>query len=228
MECTKVGPKEQAIGKNADYQITVMNTGDKPLTDIVVTDRAPSSTSIVAANGATINQNTATWRLREMKPGEKVSFNVTLTTCVPGCFTNKVDVTNCQNCNGHCEATTHWKGRPAVNICVVQTENPICVDENTSYNISVVNQGSEADSNVQVVVTFPDEIQPISVSGDAQGQISGNTVKFTPYKNLSARQTLKYRVDAKAKKSGDGRIKFEVSSDAIKTPIVQQESTIVN
>lgn len=228
MECSKVGPKEQQIGKNADYQITVMNTGDLPLTDVVVSDRAPSSTSIVAANGATINGNSATWRLREMKPGEKVSFNITLTTCVPGCFVNKVDVTNCQNCNGHCEAMTHWKGRPALNICIAQSENPICVGDTTSYLITVVNQGSEADSNVQVVATFPDEVQPTAASGDAPGQVSGNTVRFAPVKNVAARQTLRYRVDAKARKSGDARIKFEVSSDAIKTPITEQTSTIVN
>nr|WP_249299031.1 hypothetical protein [Neochlamydia sp. AcF65] len=123
---------------------------------------------------------------------------------------------------------THWKGRPALNVSVAQTENPICIDDSTAYNIVVVNQGSEPDSNVQVVVTFPEEVQAIGVSGDASGQISGNTVKFAPVKNVAARQTLRYRVDAKAKKSGDARVKFEVSSDAIKTPIVQQESTIVN
>jgi uncharacterized repeat protein (TIGR01451 family) len=228
MECTKVGPKEVQIGKNADYQITVMNTGDLPLTDVVVSDHAPSSTSIVAANGATINGNCAVWRLREMKPGEKVSFNLTLTTCVPGCFTNKVDVTNCQNCNGHCEASTHWKGRPALNICVAQTENPICVGDSTSYLITVVNQGSESDSNVKVVATFPDGVQPVAATGDSAGQVSGNVVRFAPIKEVPARQTLRYRIDAKARKSGDARIKFEVSSDAITTPITQQESTIVN
>lgn len=228
MECNKVGPREQAIGKNADYQITVVNTGDKPLTDVVVTDNAPSATSIVAANGATVNGNQAVWRLRELRPGEKVSFSITLTTCTPGCFTNRVNVTNCQGCNGCCEFMTHWKGRPALNICVVQSENPICIGETTSYNIMIVNQGSEADANVAVNVTFPDELQPVSVAGETQGQISGQTVKFAPYPSLAARQTIKYRVDARAKKSGDARVRFEVSSEAIKTPIVQQESTIVN
>src|SRR5262249_6883194 len=82
VELSKVGPKEQQIGKNADYQITVTNPGDKSLTDVIVTDVAPNSTQIVAANGATVNGNQAVWRLRELKPGEKVSFTLTLTTCV--------------------------------------------------------------------------------------------------------------------------------------------------
>jgi uncharacterized repeat protein (TIGR01451 family) len=216
------------IGKNADYQITVTNTGDKVLHEVVVTDVAPSSTSIVAANGATINGNQAVWKLRELKPGEKVSFTLTLTTCVPGCFTNRSHVTTCEGCNACAEFTTRWKGRPALNVCIADSDDPICINDPTSYTITVVNQGSESDTNVAVTLRFPDEITPVGAVGDTAGTVSGQTVTFAPYGTVSPRQTLTYRVDARGKKSGDGRVMVEVSSDSIKTPIVQQESTIVN
>lgn len=228
IECEKVGPKEVAIGKNADYQITVINTGDLPLTDLVVTDCAPSSTSIVTANGASIRGNQAVWRLKELKAGEKATFNITLTTCTPGCFTDKVNVTNCQGCNTCCEATTRWKGRPALNVCTVESESPICIGEHTTYTITLVNQGSESDDNVVVTVRFPNEVKPLKASGDAKAQVSGNTVTFGPYNNLRPRQTLTFRIDAEAVASGDARLQIETSSASIKTPIVQQESTIVN
>lgn len=228
IELIKVGPKEQQIGKNADYQITVTNPGDKPLTEIIVTDQAPSATSIVAANGAKIDGNQAVWKMRELKPGEKASFTITLTTCTPGCFTNKVHVTDCQNCEACAEATTRWRGRPALNVCICDTEDPICIGDPTSYRIMVLNQGSEADANVVVTVRFPEEISPVAATGATQGTISGQTVTFAPYSTFSPRQTLEYRVDARAKKSGDARVVVEVSSEATKTPIVQQESTIVN
>ena len=228
IELTKVGPKEQQIGKNADYQITVTNTGDKPLTEVIVTDNAPNSTSIVAANGATVNGNQAVWKLKELKPAEKVTFTITLTTCVPGCFTNRVGVTNCQDCNACAEYTTRWKGRPALNLCIVDTDNPICINDPTSYLITVVNQGSESDSNVVVTLRFPKEVVPTGVVGDSAGTISGQTVTFAPVSSLAPRQTLKYRVDARAKESGDARVIVEVTSDSVKTPITQQESTIVN
>lgn len=228
VEIVKVGPREQQIGKNADYQITVTNPGDKSLTDVIVTDNAPSSTSIVAANGATVNGNQAIWRVREIKPGERVSFNITLTTCTPGCFTNRVHVTNCQGCTACAEATTRWRGRPALNVCVSDTEDPICIGDTTSYCITVVNQGSEADNNVVVTVRFPREIEPLTAVGDSPGQVSGQTVTFSPYNNFGPRQTLRYRIDARGKESGDARVSVEVNSESIKTPIVQQESTIVN
>lgn len=228
IECNKVGPKEVAIGKNADYQITVANTGDLPLTDLLITDCAPSSTSIVAANGAQINGNQAVWRLKQLNPGDKVNFTITLTTCTPGCFTNRVNVTNCQQCNASCEASTRWRGRPALNVCITDTEDPICIGDPTSYVITVVNQGQEADNNVVVVARFPAQIQPLSAFGDAKATVSGQTVTFAPVNNFGPRQTLKFRIDAKGVSSGDARVSVEVSSDSIKTPITQQESTIVN
>ncbi len=228
VELHKTGPKEQQIGKNADYQITVINTGDKPLTDVIVTDHAPNSTSIVSANGATVTGNQAVWRLKELKQGEKANFNLTLTTCTPGCFTNRVHVTDCQGCEACDEFTTRWKGRAALNVTICDTEDPICIGETTSYCISVVNQGSEADSNVVVTVNFPKEIVPLSATGDSQGTVSGQTVTFAPINHLPPRSTAKFRVDARAAASGDARINVNVTSDSIKTPITQQESTIVN
>jgi uncharacterized repeat protein (TIGR01451 family) len=228
VELVKIGPKEQTVGKNADYQITVTNPGDKSLTEVIVTDQAPSATSIVAANGAKINGNQAVWKLRDLKPGEKATFTLTLTTCTPGCFTNRVHVTDCQRCEACAEATTRWKGRPALNVCIADVEDPICVGAATSYKILVTNQGSEPDNNVVVNVRFPDEITPTGTSGVTQGNISGQTVTFAPYNNFGPRQTVEYKIDARAKKSGDARIKVEVSSDAFKTPLQQEESTIVN
>src|SRR4029079_5512066 len=125
-----------------------------------------------------------------------------LTTCTPGCFTNRVSVTNCQGCCANAEFTTRWKGRPALHLCITGSENPACSGEPTSYCITVVNQGSESDSNVKVTVTLPSELVPVSANGDAPGNVSGQTVTFEPYQNLGPRQPLPYRVDARAKASG--------------------------
>lgn len=228
IDIVKTGPKEVPIGKNADYQIVVTNTGDLVLTENVITDCAPSMTSIVSANGAQINGNQAVWHVDELQPGEKASFNITLTTCTPGCFTDKASVTNCQDCNACTEFSTRWRGRPALNLCVEEGENPICIGERTTYTVTVVNQGQEADSNVNVVVHFPSGVTPVSASGDSEGTISGQTVTFAPYTNMRPRETLTYRIEGEAKASGDARITTEVTSDSVKSPITEQSSTIVN
>lgn len=228
IECNKVGPKEIPVGQNADYQITVTNTGDKTLHEVVVTDMAPSTTSIVSAQGANISGKQAIWKLRELKAGEKVVFNLTLTTCTPGFFTNRVHVTNCEGCNACCEFGTHWKGRPALDYCIETSDNPICVGETSRFKIVLQNKGQEYDSNVYVTVNLPKELEVVSTSGASTAKVNGQTVTFGPYENFAPRQTLEYYVTVKANGSGDLRPKVQVSSDFIKNPITQEESLIVN
>lgn len=229
VELTKVGPKERMIGQTADYQITVTNPGDKPLTQVVLVDQAPASTSIVATKPeACVNGNQAVWQFPELKPGEKRDFFITLTTCTPGYFCNRVSVDNCQRCRANAEACTRWKGRPELNLCFADTDGPLCIGETDTYIVRVTNQGSEEDTNVNVVVRFPAEVVPLNASGPTPAQVSGGTVTFAPVKIFGPRQTLEFRIDGQAKQSGDARIKAEVSSDSIKTPIVQETSTIVN
>lgn len=228
VECQKVGPKEVPVGQNADYQITVTNTGDKSLHEVVVTDSAPSATSIVAAPGASICGKQAVWKVKELKAGEKATFNATLTTCTPGFFTNKVAITNCEACNSGCECGTLWKGRPAYDMCIESSDNPICVGETTRFKIIVTNKGQEYDTNVNVVATFPSELAVVSASGASAAKVGGQTVTFAPFANLAPRQTLEYYITVQANAAGDLRPKVQVSSDFIKNPITDEESLIVN
>ncbi len=227
-EVTKEGPKEVRVGQNADYHITVTNVGDRPITDVYVTDFAPNGTSIVSAEGANISCNRAVWKVDEIKPGEDVTLPISLTTCTPGYYCNRVSVTNAQGTCCHAESFTRWKGTPALHVCITDMEDPICVGDTTSYKIDVTNQGSEPDENVRVTVRLPRELVPVAGTGVTQGQIAGQTVTFVPYSPLSPRQKVEWRVDARAKERGDARVKVEVMSDSITTPIVQEESTIVN
>lgn len=228
IECQKNGPKEVPVGQSADYQIVVTNTGDLPLHEVVVTDTAPSATSIVNAQGANICGKQAVWKVRELKPGERGTFNLTLTTCTPGCFTNRATVTTCEGCNGCCEAPTSWRGRPALESCIDIMDNPICINETTRLKITVQNKGQEYDSNVKVVVTLPAELTAVDAGGATSGQIQGSTVTFAPYANLAPRQTLEYSITVRATGRGDLRPKISISSDFIKNPINSEESLIVN
>lgn len=228
IECQKVGPKEVLVGQNAEYQITVVNTGDKVLHEVVVTDTAPSATAIVAAPGANICGKQAVWKLRELKPAERVTFNITLTTCTPGYFTNQANVTTCEGCNTCCEFGTTWRGRPALEVCATSSDNPICVNETSRFEVVVVNKGQEYDSNVGVVVNLPPELVPVNASGASSGQINGSTITYAPLPSLAPRQTAKFYFTVKANAAGDFRPEIRVGSDSLKTPLIEQVSLIVN
>lgn len=228
IDCRKEGPKEARIGQNADYKITIVNTGDKPLHDMVVTETVNAATSIIAAENANISDKKAVWKLKELKVGETVTLNVTLTSRTTGTYTNNTAVTNKEGYNTACSTTTNWKGRAALDVSMSTSQNSIFTGETTRYKITVTNQGQETDSNVKVTVIFPAGLEPVEASGATNGTISGQNVTFASYPNMALRQILEYFVTVKANVSGDLRPKVQVGSDSIKPPITQEESLIVN
>lgn len=230
VEITKTGPDWAYICKIVDYTITVTNPGDLVLRDVYVEDISPAGTTIVEAPGAQVCCNKATWCFSELCPGETKTLTVSVRSQVAGCLVNKVTVTSqsdCGPCTMCAEAPTCWKGIAATHMCMVDTVDPICVGDSTIYRICVNNRGTADDTNIRLSVRFTDELQPQSVNGPTQGSISGQTVTFAPLERMSPKGCVEYTICVKGVSPGDAKAEATLSSDALTTPVVDQESTHV-
>jgi len=223
LKVEKSGSDRQILGRNADYQIVVSNTGDTTLANVVVTDNAPAQTTIVEAPRATVSGNGATWTIAEMKPGAKQTFSMKLTSKVAGTHCNKVTATS-GPLSDSAEACTVWRGIAAVLLEAVDDPDPIQVGENTTYTIKVTNQGFADIHNMKIVAIFDTAVTPTST---AQGSISGKTVTFPVVSNLAAKQVMTYKIVVKGTTVGDARNKIVLTSDELKTPVEETESTTV-
>jgi len=223
LKVEKTGTKEQILGRNADYVITVSNTGDTTLNNVVVSDTAPAETSIVAAPGATLSGNRATWTIAELKPGAKVTQTLKLTSKVAGNHCNKVTA-SVGSLSDAAQACTLWKGIAAILLEAVDDPDPIQVGENTTYTIRVTNQGFADIHNMKIVVTCDDQITPVSTP---QGSISGKTVTFPVVATLPAKQMTSYTVIVKGAKAGDSRNKIVLTCDELTSSVEETESTTV-
>ncbi len=217
------GTKEQLLGRNADYEIVVSNPGDTPLRNVVVGNRTPPETSIVAAPGATISGNHATWNIAELQPGAKYSATIKLTAKAVGTLCNNVTVFS-GGLSASAKACTLWKGIPAVLLEVGDDPDPIQVGESTTYTIKVTNQGSADLHNLKIMAKFADQVTPFSVAPDS---ISGQIVNFPAVTTLEARQTLTYKISVKGGSTGDSRNKITLTCEELKTPVEEEESTTV-
>jgi len=223
LKVEKTGTKEQILGRNADYEIVTSNTGDTTLNNVTVSDTAPAETSIVAAPGATIAGNKATWTIAELKPGAKVTQTVKLTSKVAGTHCNTVTASS-GALNDSAKACTLWKGIAAVLLEVVDDPDPIQVGESTTYTIKVTNQGFADIHNVKITAGYGDQVSPVSTP---QGNVSGKNVNFPAVATLGAKQSVTYTVTVKGASVGDSRNKISLTCDELKTPVVEEESTTV-
>jgi uncharacterized repeat protein (TIGR01451 family) len=226
LKIAKTGPKERLINKEAAYNIKVTNTGDVPLTGVVVTDTAPAPTKILAAPGATISGNTATWNVGTLNKGEEKTFDVTLTSATPGNYCNAAKVVTAQGLQEAAQVCTDWIGVTGVLVEVVDDPDPIQVGETTTFTIRVTNQGSSRNiEQIAVKAFLPAEIDPVSASSGAT--ISGKNVTWPVVPTLAPKQSITYTMVAKGVKAGDSRLKVDVTTTGRETPITELESTTI-
>jgi len=217
------GSKEQILGRNADYEIVVSNTGDTVLKNIILTDVVPPETALVAAPGAILGENRATWTIEELKLGANVTRTVKLTSKVAG--------THCSNVNASAgllsdsaKVCTVWKGIAAVALEVVDDPDPIQIGENTHYTIRVINQGFADIHNVKLVASFDDKTAPVSSD---RGTVSGKTVTTSNLPTLAAKQVFTGTITAKGLRAGDSRNKVVLTCEELASPVEETESTTV-
>jgi uncharacterized repeat protein (TIGR01451 family) len=225
LKVVKTGDKEQFLSRTARYRIVVSNVGDTTLNNVVVTDTAPAQTAIASATGGSVSGNTATWTIPTLAPGAERAFELTLSSSAPGEHCNSVTVATAEGLRESAQACTVWRGVGALLLEKADNPDPIQVGENTTYTVRVTNQGTADDTNVRVVVRFPEEIDPVSASNG--GVVNGKTVTFPPFPRLAAKQAFEYSVVAKGVKVGDARVTFVRTSDGIPAPTSAEESTRV-
>ena len=223
LKVEKVGTKEQILGRNADYEIVVSNTGDTTLNNVTVSDTAPAETSIVTAPGATIAGNKATWTIASLAPGAKATQSVKLTSKTVGAHCNNVTASS-GGLSDSAKACTLWKGISAVLLEKADDPDPIQVGEFTTYTIKVTNQGFADIHNVKIVAAYDQYTMPIS---SAQGTVNGQTVNFPAVSVITPKQSVTYTIKVKGVKAGDSRNKMTLTTDELTSPVVAEESTTV-
>lgn len=228
IDVSKSGPAKQFAGKVANYHITVRNTGNEGLTGVYVVDTAPNGTCIESAPGATICGNTATWNVGDLAEGESKSFNLNLCNDCCGTVTcNVVEAGCCEGCCDEACAQTEWVGHSALLIEVTDCEDPLLVGCTTTWNVRVANQGTASDHNVQIVAKFPEGLKPHGADGTTCGSVDGQMVIFDAIPELCCKEYAEWTICAEAVSTGDQRVTVELTSDLLKVPVVEEESTHV-
>jgi len=122
-------------------------------------------------------------------------------------------------------ATTKIMTIAALVLEAVDLSDPIRVGENLVYRISVMNQGSGADTNIRVAAKLPPELQYVSARGTTDATAEGQTVRFAPVQTLAAGRVASWELTPKANQAGDVRFDVQLESDSLTKPASKSEPT---
>ncbi|HWB09186.1 MAG TPA: hypothetical protein VG826_08180 [Pirellulales bacterium] len=229
---TKSGPATQAEGGIASFMITVTNNGQTPATNVTITDHIdPSLQPTKATKDYQWDGADLIWRVDRVAPGESIQRKIECQCTEAGeNICNRVTVTSDQGDRETAESCLSVTAASAgLQPSIDEEGDPVAVGKQTTYRISVANNGSTAEQNVVVVVTVPDLMTPLSagVPGGTTGKPAGKTIRFTPTSTLAPGKTLSYAVVVRADTVGKGVARVEVTSNNQTTPATAETTTTV-
>jgi uncharacterized repeat protein (TIGR01451 family) len=235
------GPADVTVGRKARYEVTVTNTGDLPLQDIVAEASVPTGFRLYDATTGKGDSGRKAVRKTGIKldPGQKHEFSYDLFAVAPGSIQHTVAVTGSRDTTASGNLVTRIDGIPALRMEMVDSVDPVEKGGQTTYEIRLTNTGSKADADLRLTLDLPKEFELVSATGPTDGlQRLGvdftavgakkmNTVGFEPVHELAPQTEAVFRVTVKAVGTGDARFKATLTSKHLTTPVVKEESTRV-
>lgn len=228
LEVAMEGPTRRYLDRQATYSISVSNPGTAAAEEVELVAHLPKGLQFVETNNAgqyDPQTHAVYWLLEALPPRESGTVMLTALPIEAGEQKLRVVGTAERGLEDSQEESVLVEGVAAILFQVVDAADPIEVGGETSYEIRVVNQGSKAATNLQLIAVMPAEMEAISADGPTAHQLTKQEVRFEPLASLGPQAETTYQVRARGLAPGDLRIRMQLLSDDMRTPVTKEEST---
>lgn len=230
LELVISGSRRRFLDRQGIFELAVTNRGTAPARDVRLTVTVPPGVEFVSANnegmfdGATRRLR---WQLEELPQGETGTVRFVLLPRQAGKFQLEA-LAEAEKCTpAQSSLAIEVEGIAALQFDVRDLTDPVALGGETIYEIRLANQGSKEAKGVRVTVTTPPGLRPTQAEGPVRYMTEAGRIAFDPLSDLPPKAEVVFRIQAQALRPGDQRIRVEVTSEELRTPIVKEESTNV-
>lgn len=224
------GPSKRFLERKGTHTITISNPGTAPAKNVHLTVSIPPGMDFVEANNAG-SYDEATrkvhWMLEELPVRQQGQVKLVTIPTQEGTQELTASAQADLGVTAEEQLAVSVEGIAAILFQVADAEDPIAVDGETTYEIRVVNQGTKAAENVQVLAVLPEQMRPVAADGPTANTIEGNEIVFDRLARLAPKAETTYRVRVKGLEPGNQRVRVQLVSDDIRVPVTKEESTHV-
>ena len=224
------GPTTRFIKRKVAHTFTVANQGTASATNLRLIARLPSGLRFVSSNNRgryDRNSHSVVWQMRDLSAGGSGDVEVVTTPIEAGDQSIKFEASADLNQTSETVQKLNVLHLVDVFFDIDDVVDPIEIGGETRYRIRLVNQGTQAASNVQLYIDFPQGLQPTAVDGDLRNRIDGQQIVFEPITSLRQGEELNVTVQAVGKADGDHRVVVNMQAGGRTTPVSKQETTRV-
>jgi uncharacterized repeat protein (TIGR01451 family) len=226
------GPALRYLDRPATLSFRVTNPGSATANHVTLTEIVPTGFKVMNASHGGRHDfvtRSVVWYMGDLEPGASKDVTLELMAINPGEFKHVATVTAARGLKAQGETSTRVEGLSALLMELVDTEDPVEVGKQTSYEIRVTNTGSKTETNLQLTCTIPEQMEFKGAKGPAgcPFRIEGREVIFNALPKLAPRVDAIYRVNVRCLAPGDARFQARVRADGLTQPVLREESTRV-
>ncbi len=227
---TKTGPDRRYLGSSVAFRITVRNTGTAPARNVVLRDTLPEGLRL-AATPETVrwdaSTRTLTWQLGVIEPGGARTVTVACLAVRPGEHCNRAVVTAAGGLNAAAEHCVTIVAVPALLLEVVDTDDPVEVGAETTYEVRLVNQGTKPIAGVRLVIEVPEGMEFVAAEAPAGFRIDEGQIIFDSLPAIAPKANAAFYIRMRGVTPGDKRLRVRVESGPFGVSVLEEESTRV-
>ena len=213
------GPEQVRLGQPYNYNLRVTNLTDAPLNDVRVERLTPTignETMGTTATRPTTRPGAAAGNMAgetaRTGPGEARPAAAQATCARPAQDSASVNILTI----------------PALQLECVDGQDPVNVGQNTTYTVTVRNEGSGADNNITLKGVLPPELQFVRGGGATNVTAEGQNLTFGPVPTLANNATATWTIEVKALRAADARFYVEMTSASLSRPAAETEPTRIS
>jgi uncharacterized repeat protein (TIGR01451 family) len=226
------GPQRRVISSAATYQITASNTGPIPITGVYVVTTLPEEIVFVSAPGGRQEGSQVRWDLGTLAPGARRTVQLVVRSRRAGELIEKATVRGDRGLSATGETRTVFEGASGLTLEIDKSDDPVEVGKTMTYTVRAINQGSAPARNLRLSVTVPAEMTVTNVQGPTNGTPDPQNRQrliFAPVPALPAASEARYRIQVRAERPGEVRLRVELAADDLApgAPLRADESTTI-
>jgi uncharacterized repeat protein (TIGR01451 family) len=227
-----LGPKLRYLDRHAVYTLKVTNPGSAPASNVSLVHILPQGFKFHEASHGGRHDfptRTITWFIGDLMPGQSREVTLEAVAVSPGEHKHRAVATAARGLKTEGDAVTVVEGLSALLMELVDTDDPVEVGNDTTYEIRITNTGSKVETNLELVCTVPEkmEFRGAKSSAGCRFRMEGRDVIFEPLARLMPRTDTVYRVTARGMAPGDMRFRARIRADGLSEPVLREESTKV-
>lgn len=209
------GPGQQYIGRDVQYQITVTNTSNvAPALNTQIRIPGIDEQMRFATTDQRIPREIDLFTIGDLEPGESRTFGVVFSATEAGEVATEVQAMAYCAQPATTRIATTFQGISALHVTVTDSVDPVEVNGETTYEIIIINEGTAADTNVEVVGRLPENLEFVSASGDTDVTADGTQLDFGQVRQLPPGGRVSWLVTARGVEPGKADFTIELRSEA--------------